>query len=53
LRAFYINHMDDIDSYYWIENGHHNTHGYEMMSDGILNAIHQNGFLNNGSLCAE
>jgi lysophospholipase L1-like esterase len=53
LRSFYLDRTENIDSYYWIDNGHHNAHGYELMSEGILQSIETNGLLKLDSTCAE
>jgi lysophospholipase L1-like esterase len=51
LRSFYMTHATTIDSYYWIDNGHHNARGYELMSEGVLQSIKNNGLLKTDSTC--
>ena len=52
LRSYYKEHVNNIHAYYWVDNGHHNARGYELMSEGILKSIENNGLLKTDSTCA-
>ncbi|MGM0650527.1 MAG: SGNH/GDSL hydrolase family protein [Bacteroidota bacterium] len=36
---------NNIDKYYWKEDGHHNARGYELMAEGIYEGIKENALI--------
>lgn len=45
LRFYYQKVANEPSSFYWVKNSHHNAMGYEMMADGILEALNSQGIL--------